>query len=416
MNTVEHYTTRSTCRVCDKELFDLFELGEQYVSTFLDKPTAQCGELIKAPITLCLCDNCKLVQLRHTARQDFLYSLHYWYRSGVTDTMRAALRDITQEIEQEMNLQAGDVVLDIGSNDGTLLRSYAHKDIIRVGVEPAKNLAKEGAAGLHYFFNGFWNFADYWSVLQKKAKVITAIGMFYDLEDPLTFVGDIAKALAPDGVFIAQLMLCQNMLRLRDVGNLAHEHLEFYTMASLDYMLGQVGLEIFDLDVNAVNGESTRLYIRHIGGPVAGISGSYHRVKTFAQREADYENLRPFSRFFNDAQANKERCVRFIADAFQRGKKTFVYGASTKGNVILQYYGLCKEVIPFAAERSPEKWGKFTVGTDIEILPEVAAMEQNPDYLLALPYAFIDEFTKREQKFMSAGGHFLVPLPEFKVR
>ena len=261
------YTTRETCRVCGStNLTPLFSLGEQYVSNFVDQHAINFG--CKVPIDIELCNDCTLVQAKHTAPQEILYARHYWYRSGVTDTMRTALRDITRTAERVAGLKAGDVVLDIGSNDGTLLWSYCVEGLIKVGVEPAKNLVEEGAVGVDIFYNSFWGYEQYSIILKQKtiyskAKVITAIGMFYDLEDPNQFIRDVAKALHPDGVFIAQLMCLKNMINLNDVGNLAHEHLEFYSIQSLAYLFGKYGLEIDDLEVNDVNGESYRLYVRH---------------------------------------------------------------------------------------------------------------------------------------------------------
>lgn len=214
---------RSTCRACGaSSLTPIFSLGTQYVNDF--PLPADMYKAPRVPITLDLCNECTLVQLRHTAPQELLYTRHYWYRSGVTDTMRAALRDITATIEDLVDLRAGDVVLDIGSNDGTLLRSYSVPGLHTVGVEPATNLAEEGAKGVKTFINDFWPSAAYTC---KPAKAITAIGMFYDLEDPNPFIAAIADNLSDDGLFVAQLMCLRNMVELGDVGNFAHDQLDW---------------------------------------------------------------------------------------------------------------------------------------------------------------------------------------------
>src|SRR3989344_334167 len=235
MNTVpapaKGYTTIKRCRVCgSEEITDLYAIGDLYVSDFVEEK----NKGFKAPLSMVMCEHCSLVQLRDTAPQEFMYTRFYWYRSGVTDTMRKALRDITQDIESRIPLKAGDVVLDIGSNDGTMLRTYAVPGLITVGVEPADNLMEEGRVGLTHHIHDFWIFDKYLSVVGKKAKVITAIGMFYDMENPNTFIADAEKALTDDGVFIAQLMCLKNMLDSNDVGNVCHEHLEFYSFASLE--------------------------------------------------------------------------------------------------------------------------------------------------------------------------------------
>ncbi len=393
------YTTRKTCRVCGSgRLERIFSLGNLYVSDFPSDPRA---EGIKAPLELVLCGRCTLLQLRHTAPQEILYARHYWYRSGVTETMRLALRDIADSVERLVPLKPNDIVLDIGANDGTLLAAYTPEDIRRVGCEPADNLVPFLRDVTPFVIHDFWNYAAFDRTFPgERAKVITAIGMFYDMEDPSAFIADAARALADEGVFVAQLMCLRPMLEKNDVGNICHEHLEYYSLESLQYLFERNGLEIFRLEENDVNGGSYRLYARRYR------SGSIPLRDNFTRE--DYLD------FFRRVEANKRRCVEFIEGEVKRGKKVYVYGASTKGNTILQYYGLTSEWIAAAAERSPEKWGKYTVGTLIPIVPEEAA-RQAADYFLVLPWAFLPEFLERERPWRERGGRFLVPLPEFRV-
>ena len=420
------YTTRETCRVCgSKDLTPLFSLGEQYVNNFVDENREGEGE--KCPIDLELCNNCTLVQMKHTAPQAILYERFYWYRSGVTETMRLALSDIVwKAVElQKGNLKKGDVVLDIGSNDGTLLRFYDPNEFTTVGVEPAKNLAEEGAKGVDVFISDFWSFEKYVESTKMQhspqglAKIITAIGMFYDLEDPNQFIADVAKALSPDGIFIAQLMLLRDMFKRNDVGNLAHEHLEFYSLQSLEYLFKKHGMQIFDIEQNDVNGSSTRLYVRLIDNTLPPRpKGSVQRVEEAFECERNYGDPEIYTRFFMSMARNKAAVVHFIQTVVNGdGRTVWVYGASTKGNTILQYYGLDHKLITGAAERSPEKYGKFTVGTMIPIVSEAEARMNKPDYFLVLPYAFEKEFIEREkdQEWRKAGGKFIIPLPEFRL-
>lgn len=401
------------CRLCSsKNLMPLFSLGEQYVSDFIDNPTTYEG--VKVPINLTMCLDCTLVQLEHTAPQDFMYTRHYWYKSGVTQTMRTALTDIVRSVEAAIELNQGDIVLDIGSNDGTLLRSY-RKPVRTIGVEPAVNLAEEGAEGIDLLINDFWSYDVYEEKVKQDAKVITAIGMFYDLENPSEFVQDIALALHEDGVFVAQLMCLRNMLNINDLGNLAHEHLEFYSLASLDYMFGRCGLEIVDIFKNKVNGESYRIFVRHENGGFEPFAGAADRVNAAYEEEDGLYDASYYKQLFEQIEENKEAVVSLVEDIVAAGKKVWVYGASTKGNVILQYYGLDNTLIEAAAERSPSKYGKYTVGTNIPIVSEEEAREANPDYFLVLPYAFIDEFVDREKEWLSRGGKFIVPLPELHI-
>ena len=406
--------TRSTCRICDSpNLSFMYSIGNQYVNNFIDKD--KLDQCIKAPLEMVFCENCTLLQLKHTAPQELLYARYYWYKSGVTDTMKKALRDITAKIEMMIDLKEGDVVLDIGSNDGTLLRSYSVPGLITVGVEPADNLVEEGKSELTYHIHDFWYYEVFAKTVNQKAKIITAIGMFYDMEDPNQFIADAAKALTEDGVFIAQLMCLKNMLDSNDVGNICHEHLEYYSFKSLEYLFNNNGLEIFDVEINEINGGSYRVYAKKIGTVSKKDYGSLEKVQAVRASEEFIDNKTVHIDFYNRLEENKRKCVDFIKREVAKGKKVWVYGASTKGNVILQYYGLDHTLIEAAAERSQSKWGKYTVGTMIPCVSEEDARKAQPDYFLVLPYAFFDEFYEREKDWREKGGRFIVPLPHFRV-
>lgn len=392
------------CRLCGSEkIVDVFSLGDQYVNDFV--PREKIGKGLKAPLDLVLCRNCSLLQLRHTAPQELLYSRFYWYRSGVTDTMRRALRDITGQIESMIDLKEGDVVLDIGANDGTMLATYTAAGIHKVGCEPANNLVDQLKRNADYVMHDFWGYERYMELASQwrlgKAKVITAIGMFYDLEDPNKFIRDARKALAEDGIFVAQLMCLGSMIEKNDVGNICHEHLEYYSLETLKYLFETNGLEIFKIEENDVNGGSYRIFCRHSRGTGVPFQEKY--------------TLEDILAFGNRIRENRNRCVDFIRQEVAKGKKVHVYGASTKGNVILQYYGLDDKLITAASERSPEKWGKYTIGTWIPIVSEEESRKAHPDYYLVLPWAFFNEFYEREKEWRNRGGQFIVPLPEFRV-
>jgi hypothetical protein len=393
------YTTRSTCRVCgSRDLEEVFSLGNLYVSDF---PAERNATGIRAPLDLVLCSACKLLQLRHTAPQEIMYTRHYWYRSGITSTMRAALKDIAQSAESLVKLRPGDLVLDIGANDGTLLSAYSTPDIIKVGCEPANNLVEELRKTTPHVIHDFWSAHTFEKLFPKrKSRITTAIGMFYDMEDPNQFVADAASTLADDGIFIAQLMCLRPMLEKNDLGNICHEHLEFYSLESLRVLFENNGLEVFELEENNINGGSYRIYCRLFN------AGSIELADNLTT--ADY------LAFFDRVNTVRERCVSFIRGEVDRGKKVYVYGASTKGNTILQYFGLTSDLVTGAADRSPEKWGRFTVGTSIPIVSEEEARKK-ADYFFVLPWAFLDEFLERESAWRSRGGKFIVPFPEFRV-
>jgi NDP-4-keto-2,6-dideoxyhexose 3-C-methyltransferase len=398
--TIKH----NNCRLCgSNQLEEAFSLGDQYINDFVEKEKVTSG--IKAPLDLVMCKQCSLIQLQHTAPQELLYSRHYWYRSGVTQTMRDGLKNVASSIENMMNLRANDVVLDIGANDGTLLASFEVPDLIKVGCEPANNLIEELSRHTKYVMHDFWGsdrynkLANQWRI--GKARVITALGMFYDLDDPNSFIKDVQKTLTDDGIFVAQLMCLASMLKKNDLGNICHEHIEYYSFASLKFMFEKNGLEIFKIEENAINGGSYRIFARHLD------KGSID-----FNEDCSIADLQRFKSRIDD---NRDKCVNFIKGEVEKGKTVYVYGASTKGNVILQYYGLDYKLITAAAERSPEKWGKYTIGTGIPIVSEEEARKAQPDYFLVLPWAFFDEFYEREMDWRRKGGKFILPLSEFQV-
>lgn len=400
-SNVEH----SACRLCGfAELEPIFNIGNQYINDFVT--SEKVGKGLRAPLELVHCKQCDLTQLRHTAPQELLYSRQYWYRSGVTDTMKRELRNIVVDAQGLVNLAVGDLVLDIGANDGTLLQYYDTAGVVRVGCEPADNLVDELEAHCEVLIHDFWNAETFHKATKdhgdnSKAKIVTAIGMFYDLEEPAKFVKDIEKVLHDDGVFIAQLMTLAPMLEKNDLGNICHEHIEFYSYKSLVYMYEMCGLEIFEVQENLVNGGSYRIYAR-----------KYQNGSITYAEAASKKDLIEFKERIDQI---KYQCINFFKDEKAKGKTIHVYGASTKGNVILQYFGLDTSLIDCAAERSPEKWGRHTIGSWIPIVSEEESRRQNPDYYFVLPWAFFDEMYERESEWRARGGKFVVPFPEFRV-
>ena len=392
------------CLLCkNKKIKDIFSLGNLYVSNFVSKKNIFKG--IKAPLNLQYCKKCSLIQLSHIAPQEIMYRRFYWYRSGVNKIMQLGLKNIFKESLRYVKIKKNDVVLDIGANDGTLLKYYKKKNFKTIACEPAKNLHNSLRKNCHFAIKNFWNKKELNKVLiknkLKKPKLITAIGMFYDLEDPNKFIKDAADSLDENGIFIAQLMCLKSMIEKNDIGNICHEHIEFYSLKSLKYLFEKNGLEIFKIDENDINGGSYRIYCRKYK------KGSI-RLKN--------ENIPKLMKsFIKRVKENKRKTMQFINKKIKLGKKIYLYGASTKGNTVLQYYGLNNKKIPFGAERSPEKWGKFTIGTGINIISEEKARKLNPDYFFVTPWGFIKEFIKREKKWLRKGGKFIIPFPKFKI-
>jgi len=415
--------TRTTCRVCEGSLSPILALGDHYVSDFPD-PDQPDG--LQAPLELVLCERCQLLQLKHTVPAEALYR-NYWYRSGTNQTMRTALADIAQSAELLIHLKSGDAVLDIGCNDGTLLDTYKTKGIYKIGFDPAENLAPYSSKIANKLMVGFFQskaWVDDPELADKRPKIVTSIAMFYDLEKPNDFVADIKRILHPDGLWILQMSYLPLMLSTNELGNVCHEHLEYYSLHSFEYLLGLHGFEVVDATLNDVNGGSMRAYVRQknadrsLFGDETYRNLAEERLQTLRQQEAmlSLEERLPYTDFAFRVERIKNDVVGFIKDQVDRGKKVYVYGASTKGNTVLQYYGLDKRLITAAAERNAEKWGKETVGSRIPIISETEARANKPDYFLVLPWHFIDEFQARERDYLMAGGRFILPAPYFSLR
>ena len=378
--------TRTTCRLCASDkLKDVLSLGNLYVSDFVEEQ----DESIKAPLELILCEGCGLLQLRHTAPQEIMYSRHYWYKSALNGAIVSDLKEIAGVAKEYMN--EGDTILDIGANDGTLL-SFVGKKYHKVGVEPANNLVEELRNHADETIHDFWDAEVYKSLGLPKAKVVTAIGMFYDMEDPGKFVKDVAEILDDEGTFITQLMTLKPMLDNNDVGNICHEHLEYYSYNALKYLFENNGLEIVYLEVNGINGGSYRIFARKLK------TGSIFK----------FDELFDYEKFKKNIEENKKLTVDFIKKKVKRGQKVYGYGASTKGNTILQYYGLDNKLISGIADKNPDKFGLKTVGTNIPIINEDKITDA--DYYFILPWGFTKQFVEN-----NPGKKFIVSIPKFKV-
>ena len=392
------------CLLCkNNNIKKIFSLGNLFVSNFVKKKDIKTG--LKAPLTLLYCKNCSLIQLSHIAPQELMYRRFYWYRSGVTKIMKLGLKNIFEDSLKHVKLNKRDVVLDIGANDGTLLSYYKKSRFKTIGCEPAKNLHKILEKKTDFSIRNFWSKKELNKILIKnnlqKPKIITAIGMFYDLEDPNKFIKDAADSLHKEGIFVAQLMCLKSMIEKNDLGNICHEHIEFYSHKSLKFLFEKNGLEIFKIEENDINGGSYRIYCR--------------KFKNGSIKLKSENVLSLMKGFVKRVNKNRKITMKFIDQKIKQNKKIYLYGASTKGNTVLQYYGLNHKKIQFGAERSPEKWGKYTIGTGIKIIKEKMARSLNPDYFFVMPWGFLKEFIHRERKWLRQGGSFIVPFPKFQL-
>ena len=408
------------CRICgNKNLIDILSFGNLAVSDFFEEDT----EGLRAPLTLALCDpnsgGCSLVQLAHQALHPDLLYRQYWYKSGISQTMRDALYDVVVKSEQFVILNDGDIVLDIGSNDGTMLDFYS-KDIRKIGFEPSINILNEAQYENQTIINNYFNKEEFIKTTASgaKAKIITSIAMFYDLENPHEFMRDLKEILHPEGIWVNQLSYLPLMLSQNAFDNTCHEHIEYYSLTSMQKLLEKYDLVCVDVELNDVNGGSFRMYIGHKGADNSNIpEGGAKRVSDLLEQERQQEltkkeTYEAFAKRVKDIRTKTRKIIRSVI----KNKGTvFVYGASTKGNTLLQYFGLDNTMITACAERNPSKWGKKTVATNIPIISEEEARGLKPTHFLVLPWHFKKEFIEREREYLENGGKMIFPLPEFEI-
>jgi len=398
------------CRGCNSSnLRKILFLGNQYLSDF----TLGNKKPEKFPLNIILCDDCSLLQLKHNVPQSLLYTERYGYKSGINKTMQKELKEITNKAFNKLKKKTKNiVVVDIGANDGTLL-SYYPKKVFKIGVEPIKKFTKECRFKADIVINDFFNYeACFRKIKTKKAHIITTISCFYDMEEPNVFLTDIKKMLHKDGIVVIQQNYLVGMFQQNAFDNIVHEHLEYYSLLSLENLLKRNGLEVFDVETSDINGGSFRTYISHLGK--RKISKSVISMRN-TEKKLNLKDSKSYNDFARRAENNRNKLRKFIYKLVKENKKIFVYGASTRGNTLLQYCGLGNNLIKAAVERNPEKWGKKIASVGIPIISEEQARREKPDYMLVLPWFFKEEFIKREKNYLKSGGHFIFPLPKFKV-
>ena len=404
LKTVFDCNEIKTCRNCDSsDMTSVLSLGLIDVVDFGKK------EHIRSPLELHFCNNCKLLQLKHSVNQDYLFK-QYYYKSGVNRTMREALKDIVDEALTKVDIEEDDTVIDIGSNDGTLLKHYSDK-YYRVGFEPAMNLYMEGYENADKVFTTFFNAKTYFKYTNTAtAKIITAISMFYDLEDPNAFLQDINLCLDDNGLFVIQQNYLPDMLKNLCVDNIVHEHLQYYSLTSLNWLMKHNNLVIENIEFNDVNGGSFRVYVRKATAENLDVKPIIKTTLKY-EKTAGYSNIQTYYTFAENVKYVTGKLHDFIEDLVLQRKTVYAYGASTRGNTLLQACNINDRFITAAVERNPAKWGKRMVGTNIPVISEKEAREKQPDYMLVLPWQFLEEFIKREKNYLLAGGKFIVPLP-----
>jgi cyclopropane fatty-acyl-phospholipid synthase-like methyltransferase len=419
------YTEIRACRICGNTALDpVLHLGSQSLTGVFPKSEEEQKRLTRGPLELVKCrshgpggarQHCGLLQLRQAYAPAEMYGANYGYRSSLNRSMVEHLNAKVRRATARVPLQAGDTVLDIGSNDGTLLSAYPSRGIHRIGMDPT------GEKFRRYYPAGIELVADFFSAPAfdrvsggRRARIVTSIAMFYDLEKPLDFVAQVRDVLAEDGIWIFEQSYLPEMLRSGTYDTICHEHVEYYALAQIQWMMGRAGLKILDVELNAVNGGSFSVTAARQGAPHAADRQAVAALLAEEAR-AGLEGSRPYDAFRERVFRHREELSALIQGINARGKKVLGYGASTKGNVMLQFCGLTAADLPCIADVNEDKFGAFTPGTGIPIVSEAQAKAMQPDYLLVLPWHFRDNILQREQAYLRGGGRLIFPLPRIEI-
>lgn len=407
------YSEITKCRISQStNLITVLSLGDQYLTGVFPKNVDD--KITKGPLDLVWCPDSGLLQMKQSYNLDEMYGENYGYRSGLNASMVRHLEQKIRTLERFVKLNDTDLVIDIGSNDATSLMAYSgrHK---KVGIDPTglkfKNYYGDNITLIPDFFNAK-TFKD--SFPNDRAKIITSIAMFYDLEAPMDFVRDIEQCLAPDGIWHFEQSYMPSMLRTNSYDTICHEHLEFYSLKVVKGILEHCGMKVIDVQMNSINGGSFAVTACKKNASYV----SNKPVINWLLRQEDDMGLdtpKPYRDFEERVFRHKRNLTNLIESLVADGKKIIGYGASTKGNVLLQFCGFTTKHIPYIADVNKEKYGAFTPGTHIPIISETEAKAMKPDYFLVLPWHFKDSILLREKDHLAQGGKFIFPLPEIEI-
>jgi len=402
------------CRVDGSpNLISVLSLGVQKLTGVF--PRSRDAPVTEGPIELVWCPDSGLLQLTHSYDPQEMYGLNYGYRSGLNQSMVRHLHGRVRLLQRLRPLEAGDVVLDIGSNDGTLLKAYDAVGVRRVGMDPAglkfKKFYEEGIELIPDFFSAA---ALRGVVGDRRARIVTSIAMFYDLESPVDFVAQVAEVLADDGIWHFEQSYMPAMLRTTSYDTICHEHIAYYALEPVKRILERKGLRIVDVQMNAVNGGSFAVTAVQAASPLKSNQKVIDWLLGQEQRMG-LQTPRPFRQFEERVFEHRKNLQSLIHSLNAGGKRVLGYGASTKGNVLLQFCGFTEKDIPAIADVNPDKFGCYTPGSGIPIVSEAEAKAMKPDYFLVLPWHFKDGIIVREAEFLAAGGRMIFPLPDIEI-
>ena len=406
------YKKITHCRLCySKKLKQIINFGSICLSSAFPYKNSKFNKII--PMIFGICKNCRSVQLLHNYDLKALYNNDYGYRSGINQSMIDHITSITNDIKKIIKFKIGDYVLDIASNDATLLKSYKFSKINYVGIDPTINKYKKfypknfKTKSTLFSKNKYLNLSN-----KQKAKVITSIAMFYDVQNPNEFVSDIKDILSKNGIWVMEMYYLPILLKYNAYDSICHEHITYFSFNQINYLCEKNNLKIFKVSLNSMNCGSIRYFICHRD---ARFKLDYNSINKCKKLEKILDQDSCFYNFKKRIKLLSIKLNLIIKNLNKRKKTIHVYGASTKGNISLQYLKLSVKDISFAADRNPLKWNRKMPGSNIPIISEASSRAKNPDYYLVLPWHFKKGFIKREKKFLAKGGKLIFPLPKIEI-
>ena len=396
----------------NSDLISVLNLGNQSLTGVFPKTTTE--QITSGPLELVWSQESGLVQLKHSYSLSEMYGENYGYRSGLNQSMVDHLSSKAKKLEKLAKVSTNDVILDIGSNDGTLLKSY-NSDCRKVGIDPT------GVKFAKYYpvyialVKDFFSSEVYFTATNTKARIVTTISMFYDLEDPVSFAKQVNEVLDDNGIWHLEQSYLPSMLRMNSYDTICHEHLEYYSLHSIKYIMDRSGFKIIDVSTNSVNGGSFTVTVCKENCTAYDVNSTMINWMMKQESRMELNTPKPYRELESRAYKHREDLTDLIRSIRADGKNILGYGASTKGNVMLQFCKFTDNDITAIAEVNTEKFGCFTPGTHIPIISETNAVEQKPDYYLVMPWHFRESILKREKEYLARGGKLIFPFPEIEV-
>ena len=405
------YKAIKACRVCKSPNLDpVLDLGLQNLTGVFPKKTE--ADPIASPLNVIYCHECKLVQLEHSVSPDFMYGDNYGYRSGLNESMTLHLKFKIDVLAQKFNIGKNSIILDIGSNDGTSCNHWLKYSNFVTGMDPTAAKFSEYYDPRVTLISNFFSSNNFLS-RSKKADLITSIAMFYDLEDPVSFAKEISESLSNDGIWYLEQSYLVSMVRSTSYDTICHEHLEYYSLTSLNVIMTLAGLKIIDVSLNDTNGGSITITVAKIQSKYE-VNTEY--IDWLLAKETNFfcDSRKNLLMFSDKAKLHRDELKDLVLSLSSKSP-IWGLGASTKGNTILQYCGFTSKEIAYIVDVNPRKWGCETPGSRIPIISENALKESKVNYMLVLPWHFRKNLLGKAQDFFVSGGKYIFPLPEIEI-